>query len=52
MTPEQRQALETELANLQRKLTKRKDEPGFAANAAAIEARIAVIEKLLKEPEE
>ena len=43
--------LQAELAILQRKLTKRRDQPGFAANAAAIEARIAEIEALLAEPE-
>lgn len=47
MTPEERQALETEMSDLQRKLAKRKDQPGFAANAAEIEARIAEIEALL-----
>jgi hypothetical protein len=36
--------LAAELAALRRKLEKRKDQPGFAANAAAIEARIAEIE--------
>lgn len=44
MTPEERAALEAELVVLRRKLEKRRDEPGFAANCAAIEARIAVVE--------
>lgn len=48
MTQAQRDALSEELATLQRKLSKRKDEPGFAANCAAIEARIAEIEEALK----
>jgi hypothetical protein len=52
MTPEERAALEAELADLQRKLAKRQDEPGFAANVAAIKARIAVIEFLLNPPAE
>lgn len=47
MTPEQRQALEAELTELQRKLSKRKDQPGFAANSAQLEARIGEIELLL-----
>lgn len=47
MTPDQRQALQSELADLRRKLAKRKDMPGYAANAAAIERRIAEIEASL-----
>lgn len=43
--------LRAELETLQRKLVKRKDQPGFAANALAIEARIAEIEALLSEAE-
>jgi hypothetical protein len=44
LTPEQRTALEAELTDLQRKADKRRNEGGYAANVAAIEARIAVIE--------
>lgn len=47
MTPEERQALEAELADLQRKLRKRKDQPGFAQNAADLEARLSEIKALL-----
>lgn len=43
MTPEQRAALAVELATLQRKVDKRRNEAGFAKNCAAIDARIAVI---------
>lgn len=39
MTPAQ------ELEALRRKLAKRQDEPGFAANVRAIEARIAELEE-------
>lgn len=49
MTPEQRQALEAELTDLQRKRSKRIDQPGFAENVKAIEARIAEIEAELSE---
>jgi hypothetical protein len=45
-------ALQTELVNLQRKLSKRSNEPGFAANCAAIEARIVEIEALLHDGED
>ena len=38
MTPEE------ELAQLHARLAKRKDRPGFAANAKAIEERIAELE--------
>jgi hypothetical protein len=51
MTPEERAALEAELTDLRRKLDKREDMPGFAANVAAIRTRIAEIEALLAEPE-
>lgn len=34
-----------ELEALRRKLAKRRDEPGFAANVRAIEARIAELEE-------
>lgn len=44
MTPEQRAALEAELALRQRQANARRDQPGFAENVAALEARIAVIE--------
>lgn len=37
-------ALTDELAALRRKRTRRTDQPGFAANVAQIDARIAVIE--------
>lgn len=47
MTPEQRKALEDELAQRKRQLAKRMDEPGFAANCSALEARIAEIDALL-----
>ena len=51
MTPEQRQALEDEKTDLQRKVAKRRDEPGFASNVQAIDARIAEIEAALGEQE-
>jgi hypothetical protein len=38
------QTPEQELECLQRKLAKRLDEPGFAANAAEIQARIAELQ--------
>lgn len=41
MTEEQRQSL---LADLRRKLEKRRDMPGFAANVAELEERIAELE--------
>ena len=44
MTPDE---LRAERETLARKLTKRKDQAGFAANAEAIEARIAEIDALL-----
>ena len=47
MTPEERAALEAELATLQRKAAKRRDQGGYASNVAAIDARIAEIEALL-----
>lgn len=40
-------ALKAERADLQRKLAARKDQPGYKQNCAAIEARLAVIEKEL-----
>lgn len=49
MTPEQRTALIAERTDLQRKVNKRRDEAGFAANVAAIDARIAEIDVLLSE---
>lgn len=50
MTPEERAALERELAHLQRKAAKRRGEPGYAANVKAIETRCAEIEALLGAP--
>ena len=47
MTPEERQALEAELADLQRKAAKRRDEPGFAQNVRDIDSRVAEIGALL-----
>lgn len=47
MTPDERAALEAELAVLRRKVDKRRDEPGFAANVRALDVRIADIEALL-----
>ena len=38
-----------ERETLERKLSKRRDQPGFAANARAIETRIAEIDALLSE---
>lgn len=52
MTPDERAALQAELADLQRKLSKRKDQPGFAVNSAQMEARIAEIEAALSKPAE
>jgi hypothetical protein len=49
MTDEARAALQAELIDLKRKLSKRSDMPGFATNAAAIGARIAEIETALSE---
>lgn len=43
--------LQAERDTLARKLAKRKDQAGFAANAEAIEARIAEIDVLLSEEE-
>lgn len=42
--------LTAELAALHRKRARRTDQPGFAANVAEIDARIAVIEAQLAEP--
>lgn len=36
--------MEQELADLKRKLAKRRDRPGYADNVKAIEARIAELE--------
>lgn len=47
MTSEDRQALEDERQALVRKANKRRDEPGFASNVAALDARIAEIDALL-----
>lgn len=47
MTDDARTALETELADLERMLEKRRGEPGFAENVALIEARIAAIQQQL-----
>lgn len=44
MTPDQRAKHEADLASLRLKLEKRRDVPGFAANVAEIEQRIAEIE--------
>ncbi len=41
-----------ELATLERKLTKRRDVPGFATNARAIEARIAELRAEIAAAEE
>lgn len=46
-----RQSLEAELTELQRKLSKRKDMPGFSENARELEARIAEVEALLSAQE-
>lgn len=50
MTDEERAALEAELIDLKRKVKKRRDMPGMAANVAALDARIAEIEALLADP--
>lgn len=47
MTPEERAALEAEQTDLSRKVRKREDRPGFAANVEEIKARIAEIDALL-----
>ena len=47
MTPDERAALEVELAALRRKLEKRRDMAGFSANMVAIAARISEIEATL-----
>lgn len=47
MTEEERQAHALRLEALRGKLEKRRDEPGFAANVAELEQRIAEIEALL-----
>lgn len=44
MTEAQRAAKQAKLADLRRKLEKRTDEPGFAANVAELEQRIAQLE--------
>ena len=44
MTEAQRAAKQAQLADLRRKHAKRKDEPGFAANVAELEQRIAQLE--------
>ena len=44
MTDYVRDALETQLADLKRKLAKREDQPGFAANVAEIRVAIAALE--------
>lgn len=49
MTPEERAALEAELAVRQRQANTRRDQPGFAENVAKLDARIAEIEKELSE---
>ena len=48
MSEEQRQALQAERADLDRKLRKRRDMPGFTANAREIEARMAEIDAELE----
>lgn len=47
MTDEERAALTAERAALIRKASKRRDEPGFAVNVAAIDARVAEIDAAL-----
>jgi hypothetical protein len=49
MTPEERAKLIAERAELIRKVDKRRDQPGFAANCAGIDARVAEIDRLLGE---
>jgi hypothetical protein len=50
MSNDQRTALETERADLTRKLSKREGEHGFAANCQAIKARLQVIAAALADP--
>lgn len=52
MTEEDRAALETERADLARKVAKRRDQGGFAQNVIDIDARIAAIDAELAEGEE
>lgn len=47
MTDRERARLEAESADLQRKVEKRRNEPGFAANVRQMDARIAAIAVLL-----
>lgn len=47
MTDGQRERLQAELTDLQRKASKRRNEPGFAANVAQMDVRIAEIVALL-----
>ena len=47
LTPRERTRLETELANLNRAVEKRRDEPGFAQNVRDMDKRISAIEALL-----
>lgn len=47
MTEDQRAAAVSELADLERIVEKRRDEPGYAANVAAMDARIAALRKEL-----
>lgn len=49
MTDAERAAKAAQLADLRRKLAKRTDEPGFAANVADLEAKIASLEAELAE---
>jgi phosphopentomutase len=51
MTSECRAKLETEIVTLKAKASARRDQPGFAANVAAIDARIADIEAELASPD-
>lgn len=44
MTDRERQRLEAELTDLQRKANKRRNEAGFAANVKAMDKRIVAIE--------
>lgn len=44
MSPDQRAALQSELTDLQRKASKRRDQAGYAANVKAIEARIVAVQ--------
>lgn len=50
MEPEERAALEAELADLKRKLKRREGQAGYGANVIAIRARIAEIEAALGDP--